>query len=288
MKKSKQKATRLSRSEYAPAKKGISTGAIVVGSIGVGVVLVGGFFAAKKMGMQLPAMLPQNTETPSPSSPGNSTPRPGGALSLPEGSFPISEGQKSMLVKELQRALIGKGGVIANHINSTGGADGAYGSGTRKALEAAGENTVVDLFTFNRIINSVPKTLAPITTPAPSESTSTTGAADIIKYTNPITAPYYAAEAAYNWLLSGDSALSVLSKFSSPKAGLSAIPVGRDVITIAPTIVRDRDSKNAIVVDSANYILGKEIDRDMVNMTTTVQTIDGKKIIADLIDVKYI
>jgi len=52
--------------------------------------------------------------------------------------WPLTFGSRGAEVKALQQALIKRGGAIAQYINSTGGADGIWGSGTQKAIIEAG------------------------------------------------------------------------------------------------------------------------------------------------------
>lgn len=53
-------------------------------------------------------------------------------------AFPLQKGSRGEEVKALQKALLKKGGAIAAYITTTGGADGIWGSGTDKAVKAAG------------------------------------------------------------------------------------------------------------------------------------------------------
>lgn len=53
--------------------------------------------------------------------------------------FPVKPSTKfNPLVKRMQQALINFGGIPKVHIQNNGGADGFFGDGTRRALEAFG------------------------------------------------------------------------------------------------------------------------------------------------------
>ncbi|GAB4242801.1 MAG: hypothetical protein Tsb0034_20420 [Ekhidna sp.] len=75
---------------------------------------------------------------------------------IPRIGFPLKRGSRGNLVKQLQQGLLKRGGSAASHIRSTsirpdGTPDGVFGSGTEKALRAAGYSTTVSEATFDQI-----------------------------------------------------------------------------------------------------------------------------------------
>ena len=94
----------------------------------------------------------------------------------PGTKFPLVMGMKgNALVKQLQQAILSKGGPGALEIQNSGGADGSFGPGTSRALAAMGQQqtTTVTEATFNQIVygqatsSTVPGLPAPSSTPPP-------------------------------------------------------------------------------------------------------------------------
>ncbi len=69
--------------------------------------------------------------------------------------FPLKKGTRGQFVKDLQNALLKRGGTAGAFIRSSGGADGIFGPGTEKALKAAGiPKTIVTYDEFKRIVGT--------------------------------------------------------------------------------------------------------------------------------------
>lgn len=77
---------------------------------------------------------------------------PADAPSFPTAAgFPLAKGSRNKFVENVQRALLAKGGVAAEMIRKSGGADGIFGDGTLRALLAAGFPAVVQYADYERI-----------------------------------------------------------------------------------------------------------------------------------------
>ncbi|GAA5036641.1 hypothetical protein GCM10011506_30030 [Marivirga lumbricoides] len=141
------------KSSLRKTSPGINRRYIIYG-LGAGAVLGGGYFLYNYLQdrqlMQRSEGLIVNNILPS---------LPASVARLSSGSFPLKSGSKGTLVKQLQQALLNIGGETAQHIRSTSvrpdeTPDGVFGSGTEKALRAAGYNSVVSESTFAQIIGS--------------------------------------------------------------------------------------------------------------------------------------
>lgn len=82
--------------------------------------------------------------------------------------WPLRRGSRGQQVRTLQNALLARGGEVAKIIQSTGGADGIFGSGTEKALTTAGFPATVSQVTYNILMTGTGAT----GNPAPPASTA--------------------------------------------------------------------------------------------------------------------
>ena len=67
----------------------------------------------------------------------------------------MQKGSRHSSVKQVQQAIITKGGLAAQHIIKTGGADGIYGNGTAAALKALGVGPTWKVSETQAIIQSI-------------------------------------------------------------------------------------------------------------------------------------
>jgi len=114
----------------------LKTGVVAVG-LGATVLAFREFFKKEDdKDTLLPASRPSSgTSVTRPSSSGASS------ASWTDGTFPLRYGQRNnRKVLRLQQALIRLGGTPATYITGSGGADGWFGDGTRRALEASRAN----------------------------------------------------------------------------------------------------------------------------------------------------
>ena len=88
-------------------------------------------------------------------------------------NFPLNVGSRGEKVRQLQRGLQAFNTTAANHINSTGGADGIFGAGTLRAVQAAGYAAPVSQTIYNRIITGTPPAGQSVALPAPAQEQPT-------------------------------------------------------------------------------------------------------------------
>jgi len=130
-------------------------------------------------------------------------------------SFPLKRGSKGELVKQLQQGLLRLSGEAASHIRSTsirpdGTPDGVFGSGTERALRAAGYSTSVSESSFSKIVGS--------SMAATSKTMSSKAIADeLIKAAN--SRNLFAALAALKQMQNTSDYLAVRSHFTNARVG---------------------------------------------------------------------
>jgi peptidoglycan hydrolase-like protein with peptidoglycan-binding domain len=206
------KPTLANRKQPVPKQKaGVQRKYIIYG-LGAGAVLGGGYllynYLQDRAVMQRGQGLTVNNIIPALPV---SVPRAASSSS----SFPLRSGSRGELVKQLQQGLLRLGGEAASHIRSTsirpdGTPDGVFGSGTEKALRAAGYSTTVSESTFSKIVGS--------STEATSKIMSSKAIADeLIKASN--SRNLFAALAALKQMQNTNDYLSVRSNFSNAIVG---------------------------------------------------------------------
>ncbi|PTB97999.1 hypothetical protein C9994_00130 [Marivirga lumbricoides] len=153
IKSTNKRSNRVQKSRPTTKPSGLNRQYIIYG-LGAGAVLGGGYFLYNflqdRQLMQRSEGLIVNNILPS---------LPTSVPRLSSGSFPLKSGSRGTLVKQLQQALLNIGGEAAQYIRSTsvrpdGTPDGVFGSGTEKALRAAGYNSSVSESTFAQITGS--------------------------------------------------------------------------------------------------------------------------------------
>lgn len=154
----------------------------IIYGIGAGAILGGGYLLFnylqdRKLMNQRNGLTVNNIV---PTIPAITTPQP---PRFPRGGFPLRKGAKGSLVRQLQQALLHKGGTIASHIRSSsirpdGTPDGVFGKGTERALRAGGFPTTVTETTFHQI------TQGTNTAPSASGATGKTIADELISAAN--------------------------------------------------------------------------------------------------------
>ncbi|MGK7390284.1 MAG: peptidoglycan-binding domain-containing protein [Candidatus Cyclobacteriaceae bacterium M2_1C_046] len=131
------------------------------------------------------------------------------------GTFPLRSGSRGELVKQLQQGLLNLRGQAASYIRSTsirpdGTPDGVFGSGTEKALRAAGYSTSVSESTFSKITGS--------SAVAQSSSFNSSAVADeLIKAAN--SQNLFAVLASLKQMQNTGDYLSVRSHFATARVG---------------------------------------------------------------------
>lgn len=207
----KRNTTSLARKQpAAKPKAGVQRKYIIYG-LGAGAVLGGGYllynFLQDRAVMQRGQGLTVNNIIPALPV---SVPR-----TTSSSSFPLRSGSRGELVKQLQQGLLRLGGEAASHIRSTsirpdGSPDGVFGSGTEKALRAAGYSTTVSESSFSKIVGS--------STAATSKTMSSKAIADeLIKASN--SRNLFAALAALKQMQNTNDYLSVRNHFSNAIVG---------------------------------------------------------------------
>ncbi|MEN7549040.1 hypothetical protein AAG747_14040 [Rapidithrix thailandica] len=79
------------------------------------------------------------------------------SVPVPSGDvFPLRRGSQGAAVRQLQIALLQRGGTVAMALRETGGVDGRFGLGTERALQRAGFPVVVDQNNFRRLMEKQP------------------------------------------------------------------------------------------------------------------------------------
>ncbi|WPP49639.1 hypothetical protein [Catalinimonas niigatensis] len=159
----------MAKKKTVRARKGLSTGNIIIYAAGAGALLGTGYVGynflrdlnlAGKQGEGFPA---SNDSTAPAGNTGVVGPNVTSALPKPSyhESFPLKVGDRNWYVQQMQLALINHGGKAAERIKATGGADGTFGQGTLDALMTAGYIGYFDTligakimsFQYERILN---------------------------------------------------------------------------------------------------------------------------------------
>ena len=161
-KKNKDKEKSKAKGKEKSAKK--AHGLLIIGLITLGVLGLGtgAFFYFKPKAnmeeeadindMDLPGITPKtksNSSTSSSTKTITSSNTTSSSATISNSTFPLKEGSKGALVKQLQTALIKKYGKT---ILPKFGADGMFGKETTAALKSKGLKTQIDLTEFTKLI----------------------------------------------------------------------------------------------------------------------------------------
>lgn len=237
----------------------------------------------------------------------------GRSASSNSNGFPLKRGSRGSRVTALQQALAKIIGTSA--MNSNGGIDGQFGSGTANALKLAGYPEVVDEATFNRLTGNLVQTLQVVFNPSDialklyraAQSKNVGGVIAqlaLIKSVKDYSSvnEYYKKQGFISKTIVTDllnfafktnesSKDKIRNEFQriglksdeSGRWSLQGVPLFKDLITLRETFVIDTQS-NRIPVRK-NTILGDEIRNQ--NGMTWFRSIDNSILKVPTQDVKY-